>query len=398
MGIAAKILERCRIWLDNNHHFWFSWYTKDSQETQESEGVIIELPATMQQKLVNAVENLPSNPRDKQAIASTIDEAFDRWRNNPSNANNSVLILSSPITNVSRILSETLEEWGKEKQASIKILPLRARPTAIETIKSQLEHHLTFESKKYNSQEQKPEVLVIPNLSWCFLRSLEGLEGIEYLQSLWCEDANNRFWIIGTDPICLDYLDLVCNLQAYCGEVVTLPAIASEELQEWFDSIIDEFKITFHKPDIDQQLLDRDKDNKTHYFDRLSSISKGVSIVAVQVFLRSIQYQEADSNEEDETQPKAKILVAQTPKLPNLPALEPEEQYVLYSILLHGDITIFALAESLGDDQWEVQARVQILRRKGLVEEQDGVLKINPVHYPKLKQNLKSNNFIIDQQ
>ena len=65
-------------------------------------------------------------------------------------------------------------------------------------------------------------------------------------------------------------------------------------------------------------------------------------------------------------------------------------------MLLHGDMTIFALAESLGDPAPRVQARVQVLRQQGIVEQRGKILKINPIYYPKTKQKLASNNFVIN--
>ena len=373
-------------------NFLLSEDFSDSQETQKSKEFLVELPPEIHQKLFDAVENLPSNEADQQAIISSLDERFERWRDAPNHGNNSVLILSSPVTAVSTVLSEALEEWAEQKKVSLRLLPLTARPTEIATIKSKLEHYLEFPAKM---AKQQPEVVIIPNLSWCFLRSLEGLAGIEYWQSLLCKNPKNRFWIVGANQIGWVYLNLVCNLQAYVGEVVILSKIEQKELQKWLDPIIDEFNITFDSPNIDKQLLDRDKENKDHYFDRLYSISQGVSTVAAQSFLQSIRYQELD--EEDEAQPKQKKLIAQTPRLPNLPAFEPEEQYLLYSLLLHGDLTLSALATSLGDEESQVQARVQMLCRKGVVEQKEQILKIEPIYYPPLKQYLESNNFLINQ-
>ena len=397
----ARMFKRFKTWLINSRHFLFSWYTKDSQEIQEPERSLIELPKKIQDKLINAVEKLPSNPADKEAIISAVDQAFVRWRDDPNKADNSIVILSSPVTAVSRILSANLIEWAEQQNVFLRLLPLTARPIAIESIKSKLEHYLEQKTAINDNENQKPEVLVIPNLSWCFLRSLEGLEGIEYLQSLLCNASDHRFWIIGAGQVSWEYLDFVCNLEAYCGEVFNLPEIAPEKLQSWLEAVIEETKLTFDRPRIDKQLLDSDKDNKTNYFEHLTSISNGVSTVAVQGFLKSIFYEEIDEEEKDESdniKSQPKNLVAQNPKLPNLPNLQPVEQYLLYSLLLHGDLTISSLAESLGDDESEVQGRVQVLRRKGIVEQQDKILKINPVNYPKLKQRLASNNFIINRE
>ncbi len=400
------MLKRFKSWLANSRNFIFSRYTKDSEETQEPEKTLVQLPAEVRKKLVEDIENLPSNPADQKAIADALDETFERWRENPNNSNNSIAILSSPVAAVSRILSETLEDWTKQKQIPMKLLPIKARPTAAEKIKSKLEHYLKQKESETDDdpQELQPEVIVIPNLSWCFLRSFEGLEGIEYLQSLLCDGSKNRFWIIGGGQVGWQYLNLVCNLEAYCGKVMTLPKIEPEEFQDWLEPIIEDLDITFEKPSIDKQLLKGDKSNKTNYFNRLADISAGISTVAVQAFLKSIHYKEIDEvedflkNIEADVEQKLskKIVVAQIPHLPELPDLELADLYLLYSLLLHGDLTISALAESLGDERSQVQNRVLVLRNQGVVEQQEKVIKINPIHYPNIKRELAQNNFVIN--
>ena len=394
-----------KSWLSDSRNFIFSRYTKDSEETQEPERSLVELPPEVRKKLVEETENLSSNPADKKAITDALDEAFECWRENPNNSNNSIAILSSPVAAVSRILSETLEDWTKQKQIPMKLLPMTARPNAAEKIKSKLEYYLEQkESETDDDTEEQPEVIVIPNLSWCFLRSLEGLEGIEYLQSLLCDGSKNRFWIIGGGQVGWEYLNSVCNLEAYCGKVMTLPKIEPEEFQDWLEPIIEDLDITFDKPGIDKQLLESDKSDKTNYFNRLADISKGVSTVAVQAFLKSIHHKEIDEvkdflkdiETDVEHKLSEKIVVAQIPHLPDLPDLELADQYLLYSLLLHGDITISALAESLGDDQSQVQNRVLMLRHHGVVEQQEKVIKINPIHYPNIKRELANNNFVIN--
>ena len=269
-------------------------------------------------------------------------------------------------------------------------MPLTARPLAVESILPKLEHYLENQAKK---AQESAEVIVIPNLSWCFLRSLEGLEGIEYLQHLLCASSNKRFWIIGGERVGWEYLKSVCALEAYCGKIFDLPGITAEDLQHWLEPIIQEFKITFDQPRIDKQILDGDKNNQTSYFEHLADISQGVSTVAIQAFLKSIRYEPEEQNEAEST---TVGLIAQTPNLPKLPSFDSEDQYLLYSLLLHGDLTIAALAESLGDLESEVQALVQLLRRHGIVEQQGKILKINPIYYPRIKQTLASNNFIIN--
>ncbi|ELS04240.1 hypothetical protein Xen7305DRAFT_00039680 [Xenococcus sp. PCC 7305] len=392
------MLGKLKSWLVNNLpglNSLFAENITDSLKTSESEKLLDELSPEMYQQLVDAVENLPINQAEQQAIISSVDEKFESWQKAPNQANNSVLILSSPVTAVSSILSEALEEWAEQKKVSIRILPLTSRPTAIASIKTKLEHYLESLSTSNNSTKQQPEVIIIPNLSWCFLRSLEGLAGIEYLQSLLCQNPQNRFWVVGANQVGWTYLNVVFSLQAYFGEVVTLSEIEQKELQKWFDPVIGQFDITFDSPSIDKQILDGDKDNKEHYFDRLHSISQGVSLVAAQSFVKSIRYQEIDEAEETSD---TRQLIAQLPKLPSLPALESEEQYLLYSLLLHSDLTLSALATSLGDEEFQVQARIQMLCRKGIVKQKEHTYSINPIYYPPLKQYLENNNFLIAQR
>ncbi|VEP12535.1 conserved hypothetical protein [Hyella patelloides LEGE 07179] len=392
----ARMFKQLKNWLANQRSFLFSWYTKDSQETQEPERSLTELPPETKKQLVDLVQNLPNNPIEQEAISVKLDEAWKRWREDPNNANNSVVILSSPITAVSIIISETMKKWSQQKQIDIKLLPLTARPTEITDIKAKLEHFLKYKSEKENHDEKSVEVMVIPNLGWCFLRSLNGLEGIEYLQSLLCQHFQHRFWVIGAGQVGWEYLDLVCNLSAYCGETFVLPEVSPENLQTWLNPIVEQLSVTFDRPRIDQQLLKNDKDDQTRYFESLANVAEGVSTIAVQVFLKSIyqQVENDDQNEEEQAKSKPNPL-AKTPQLPNLPSIDSIDRYILYSLLLHNDLTMSALAESLGDGEGEVQGRVQVLRRKGIIEQQNKILKINPIHYPKLKQELDSNNFII---
>ncbi len=374
----------------NYFNFLWFWRNKNSPEIPETKRSLTDLPIALREKLVNGIQNLRSNPADREAIFSALDEAFDRWQENP-HYNNSLIILSNPVNPVSQILAKTLQQWTEEKQVGIKLLPITTRPNTIASIKSKLEACL--QPKWVKKDSETPEVVVIPNLSWCFLRSLEGLEGIEYIQSLLCNGSDNRFWIIATNQVGWEYLNCVYNLEALCQEVFSLPANSPEKLSEWLDPIIDQLEITFEQPRLNQQTLDDDKDDRDKYFDRLASISQGVSVVAIESFLKSIRYQKSDETEEN--QPQQGILVAENPKLPDLPILESDDLYLLYSLFLHDDLTMSALAESLGEELLPVQVRVQVLRRKGIIEQENEVLKINPIHYPKLKQQLASNNFIV---
>ncbi len=392
----GTLFNRFHTWLLDNRKTLLSRFTTDEKETSEPEKSLIELPSSLGSKLIAAVDELPTDNPDMEAIQSTLNEAFEKWRNNPLAADNSVVILSSPVTTVSRTLTESLQDWASEREISLRPLQWIGRPEKAEDITTKLRQQLgrglvTTESKQ-------PEVVIIPNLSWCFLRCVDGLEGIDYLQDVLLQD-DSRFWVIGGGKVGWEYLDHVSHFKAYCGEYLELPRLTGEQLQAWFEPIVSEFNITFAKPNIEFSDREEDESHESKYFEKLADISEGVNTVAAQVFLSSIRYQaensddsESDKSESDKSEG---ILEAQDPELPNLPRLNADEHYILYSLLLHGDLNLSALSKSLGDEQTLVKGQVQTLRRKGLVEQKHEILTINPIHYPRLKNELANNNFII---
>ncbi|WP_019508296.1 hypothetical protein [Pleurocapsa sp. PCC 7319] len=384
----STILKRFKTWIFESRSFVFSWYTKDRNQLQEPTRSLVELPSSLREKLIALTNQLADNPADTEVIRTSIDEAFEKWRAHPQRAENSIVILTSPVMVVSRIIITILENWSTQKQVSVKILPWNERPADVDSIELKLQQYLKREAG--DIARQQPEVMVIPNLSWCFLRSMDGLDGIDYLQKMLLHDSS-RFWIIATGKVSWDYLNSISDLEADCGRVCRLPEIKSDSLREWLKPITSELNITFADPRFESQILEGDKDAETIYFEDLASISRGISVIALQAFLASVNYQLPD----DENEQKQGFLTVESPELPNLPELESAHHYLLYFLLLHGDITLSTLAHSIGDKESKVRKQIKFLRGEGLVKEFDEILKINPIYYPKLKQELINNNFIL---
>ena len=383
----ATILRRFKTWIFESRSYIFSWYTRDRNQLQEPTKSLVELPPSIREKLIAATNKLADNPADTEAIRNCIDEAFEQWRDCPKRAENSIVILTSPVMVVSRIIITILEKWTKEKQVSVKVLPWNKRPADADEIKSKLQQYLEVEARKTKSD--RPEVIVIPNLNWCFLRSMDGLDGIDYLQEMLLHDPD-RFWIIATGKVTWDYLNSISDLEADCGRVTPLPELDSESLHQWLQPILAELDITFADPRLESKILEGDKDAETIYFEDLTSTSRGISVIALQAFLASIVDRSADEEESQQA-----ILQAQSPELPNLPELSSAHHYILYFLLLHGDITMRALAYSIGDSESKVRKQIKFLRNEGLVGETNEILKVNPIYYPQLKQELLNNNFVI---
>ena len=382
----ANVLRRFKTWIFESRSFVFSWYTKDRNQLQEPTKSLVELPPSLREKLIAATNKLADNPADTEAIRNCIDEAFEKWHDCPQRAENSIVILTSPVMVVSRIIITILENWTEEKQISVKVLPWNERPADADSIQSKLQQYLEVEAR---TKSDRPQVIVIPNLNWCFLRSMDGLDGIDYLQKMLLHDRD-RFWIIATGKVTWDYLNSISDLEADCGRVTPLPELDGDSLRQWLQPILAELEITFADPRLESKILEGDKDVETIYFEDLTSISRGISVIALQAFLASIVYQPPDEDDRQQA-----ILQAQSPELPNLPDLESAHHYILYFLLLHGDITMRALAYSIGDSESKVRKRIKFLRNEGLIEETNEILKINPIYYPQLKQELLNNNFII---
>ncbi|MGB3637653.1 MAG: ArsR family transcriptional regulator [Rivularia sp. (in: cyanobacteria)] len=387
----GTLFDRFQGWFLENRKTLLSRFSTDEQETQEPEKSLIELPPHFAAKLVAAVDELPTDNPDMEAINSKLNEAFEKWRSNPQAADNSVVILSSPVTTVSRTLNESLQDWASEREIPLRPLQWIGRPEKAEDIPTKLRQQLG--RGLVTTESQQPEIVVISNLSWCFLRCIDGLEGIDYLQDVLLQD-DSRFWVIGAGKVSWEYLNHVSHFKAYCGEYLELPRLTAEQLQEWFEPIVSKFDIHFAKPNIEFSNSEENESYQSRYFKKLADLSQGVNIVAVQIFLSSIRYEDKETDNEDNEKTEG-ILEAQYPELPNLPRLNPDEHYILYSLLLHGDLSLSALSESLGDEKNLVKGQVQMLRRKGLVEQKRGILTINPIHYPRLKSELANNNFII---
>ncbi|MGB3760015.1 MAG: helix-turn-helix domain-containing protein [Rivularia sp. (in: cyanobacteria)] len=387
----GTLFNRFETWLLDNRKTLMSRFSTDEQETPEPEKTLIELPSALASKLIAAVDELPTDNPDMEAIQSKLNEAFEKWRSNPQAADNSVVILSSPVTTVSRTLNESLKDWASEREIPLRPLQWIGRPEKAEDIVTKLRQQLGRGMLPTDSKQS--EVVVISNLSWCFLRCVDGLEGIDYLQDMLLQD-DSRFWVIGGGKVGWEYLNHVSHFKAYCGEYLELPRLTGEQLQAWLEPIVSEFKINFAKPNIEFPNSEENETNQSRYFRKLADLSEGVNTVAVQIFLSSIRYQDGDSDSE-ESDKNEEILEAQNPELPNLPRLNADEHYILYSLLLHGDLTLSALSDSLGDEKTLVKGQVKTLRRKGLIEQRRGIITINPIHYPRLKSELANNNFII---
>ncbi len=506
----ATKLSRFKDWLLNKRQFRVAWFAKDANQKPEPEEALSQLPDDMADELMAALNDLPIHPKEKETVLDALDEAITQWRKHPHLASNSVVVLSHPVSSVARILTESLHELRihKDNPLDVRLLDWVERPPDSGSIKQQIKEKLEWDEEDLpedietgerrdksvgdsderddRSADKRKTLAVIPNMCWCFLRSADGLEGVDYLQETLLSDRN-QFWAIGTGQVGWEYLKSTLKFHAYCGETIALKPLTGEEIEDWLKPVIDKFEIQFtdaaiHKRLTDPNTLldldissgnpieavseitqevsatvqssvraakdkllsdyekkeskDADTSPRKEYFERLADMSDGVSVVALQLFVKSLRYREVledvlkkepeggiqghlpkpptdtpktdqssvareaedqtDKEEPDPEKEPEKEIIAVMPKLAPLPELSQSDLYLLYSLMLHGDLTIKALAKSLGDAPQVVNNQVQMLRNAGVIEQKNGVIKTNPVHYPKLRRELSRNNFIIE--
>jgi hypothetical protein len=219
------------------------------------------------------------------------------------------------------------------------------------------------------------------------------LEAIEHLQEHVFRDPS-QFWLIGCNNWAWQYLNYVCNVGAYLGEAVSLPTLSKTELREWLAPVLGVVDLDVGQNEGDEKAAK----SQEQYFDNLADLSRGLSHVAAQLWLRSLR---CESPESDEFQGEEEIVARvrqDKAELPDLPELLPEDLYLLYSLLLHGGMSLSHLALSLGESETTVQSRVQFLWHADIVERQRDWLWVNPAHYPRIRATLDSNNFLVGEE
>ena len=410
-----------------------SWFAK--APTIDSSDVLDEPPPGFITQLTHEIQSLSAPLPYQKAIHKALGEAFNQWQEQPE-TNNSLVILGSPVDAIAPLLETTLrtrthfsknaEPW---QRARIRF-PLESKrssdPLAILTElrkaldRENLEDLETLEqedseadpeslSSSATDQEptKMPTIVVIPNLERCFLRCIQGWEGVEYLQNLVAYDPS-YFWVLGCSHWTWAFLDRVCHIRAYLEEVVHLPKLDGDELKEWLQPLMATVAASTHPEDPEAE-LDLGSDA---YWNALASTSAGISTTAAHLWLQSLRIRAEDLDEGSEEQHKAQGRTSQAPptsgstdeaphslrpikpSLPSLIDLDSMDRYLLHALLIHGKMTRSHLALSLGEAEQTIRSRVQVLRREGVIIQQGTWLWVHPAHYPKLRSELGNNNFL----
>ncbi|NJL45734.1 MAG: hypothetical protein HC922_08475 [Leptolyngbyaceae cyanobacterium SM2_3_12] len=208
------------------------------------------------------------------------------------------------------------------------------------------------------------------------------------------------------------FLNRVTRIGAYLEQVETLPRLRGKDLQTWLHPIARRVL----RPEPAEAPDTLPSFGHESDWQALAELSLGVSTTAAALWTRS-QRLHTDRIAELEALPLEKLdnldnledlqnlldpgpldLSLVKPTLPGLPDLASLDRYLLHSLLLHRFLTLGHLAQSLGESEQVVRARLQVLYREGVVRRYQGELTLNPIHYPKLLSELRNNNFLIEEE
>lgn len=404
-----------------------------AQERERKDPVQQRLPPAIAEPLNAELLALPMPESFRTQVTDQLRESLKRWRANPDSSN-CLVMLGHPV--------EPLALWLKEvathlDEANLQIMQLQqewsARPHNYSEIKSLLAEEFKQRTQQMESesrsdgrspQENPLSLVVIPSLDWCFLRCLDGLTAIEYLRSVVLNDRS-RFWLMACNHWGWEYLDQVCQLSAYFGQTVSLPDLNALQLRNWLLPVMEDWGIAFlpdlrSKPEamtglstdtessVGQISGDRaspwNSIEERRYFEILETLSNGVSSVALSLWLNSLCYAPPDQTPPDSASAVPERLSQQgwiyrsKAKLPKIPNFSADERYALYSLLLHGGISLSHLASSLGDEEGDARVNAQVLQRAGIVERDRNLLWVKPTCYPGIREDLYRNNFLVHEE
>ncbi len=346
-----------------------NWFSK--AQTIGIDQETTDLPQPDVDYLQQQLQLLPHHPTYLSTLKAALEESWQQWQQ--GTASNCYVVLSHPTEPLFQILSNMAH--SNLPAPSYLLVPDQTR------------HLLVDQLANLNlSSSTQDTLILLPSLDAYFFRSIQGLETIEHLiEKLTSTPA--CYWLIGCNHWTWTYLDSVCQIGAYFDEIAPLPSLTGQQIYNWLSNLLETLTL-----DWGGETTTTPTDHP--YFDRLANLSWGLSQVATQLWLKSLRY----PKQQDEAQSLSEVTLRVKPVvLPDLPSLTTEDHFLLYTLLLHNQITSQDLALSLGESVGRVQAQVKELLQKGLLHRHQSYLEIYPSYYIQIKTVLQNNNFLVPQ-
>lgn len=413
------------VWLIEQLRIWISRAKAEVSDLSIEE--TRELPPAIAQQLDSALEALPPHPLYLQCMRQALSQALEQWRNQPEL--NSLTILHSPVDSFLCIFEEGFASDGfQDWEYPTHRLSWSSRPFDLQQFTTELKKALQplnllpsvkNEDSEANGGSEREDcaapkpagIVMIPHLEWGFLRCIEGWQAIELLRDTAIANPN-YFWLIGCNHWAWQFLNHVTQLEAYFDQTLSLPELEGEALRDWLFPILQSLDETVK---LSSQVSSQEEDEQSELrqvYDHLSDVSRGIGSVAKALWRYSLKYEPDEKKDEvdPEPDPPAQLdppsksvadwlavgsLREKTARYLALPSLSADDRYLLFSLLLHGGLSVSHLSLTLGETEGKVRAQVQTLVRQQVLVRQGEVYRVHPVHYPRLRAELNRNNFLV---
>lgn len=342
-----------------------------------------------------------SSPQPYQAtIQEALVQSLQDWQTNPELENNNLVVLGRPVEDIGPIIKASLHQEFPDCEIRFFLGGYQRPPdplTVPQHLRRELEpdnetpSDITTPVTQADLDSHVPTIMVVSSLEQCFLRCIQGWEGIEYLQTLITKDSS-KFWVFGCNHWAWSFLERVCQISAYFERVVALPKLSGPELKTWLMPLLEVDLETQAAGPMIQVAAASDS-----YWHSLASTAEGIASTAVHLWLKSLQIRTDTLTDEGAVADETTLveLMPAKPALPGLTNLEALDRYLLHSLLIHREMTRSHLAISLGEAERSIRSRLQVLRREGIIRQRGRRLSVHPAHYPRLYNELGNNNFLI---
>ena len=194
-----------------------------------------ELTAVQINKVKQQIGNLTTHSMQKLAITEAFQQALALWQQQPE-GNNSLVILSSPVSYLNKVITESLTSLEANDLIETKFLSWHTRLHDYRQIKTQLLSSIKIPQTDVKIVSDNYKLIIIPRLEWFFLRCIGGLETIETLRDLVAGDSS-CFWLIGCNSWAWQYLNKIHQINAYLTNTILSPPLQDEATKEWLEPV-----------------------------------------------------------------------------------------------------------------------------------------------------------------
>lgn len=385
------LIEPLKKWLPS-----FSWKTNKSSPSLDltSKDKLSEpLPLKLINRLNDKLLGLPIQNYYQQFILENIISYTDKWlKDSESSLKNCLVINDNPVGNFGNVVSrifENIDQFSSYPESYYlfnSIINQEDRKIKLNYFQEEL-------SKVKNRKEKT--VVIIPDLSDYFLRTVQGLEILEKLLNFIDEDSE-KLWLIGCNHWLWLFLTKIYRWDAYVQKSWNFPKLSQEDLQNLLEPVLN--LLEFNWEDLQNFSLNLSNQNenqvvkidnlKDKYFQTINNLSEGCLSIASQLCFSSLFYITDEDN-------PVSYLKLNYPSFPNFPSISQEDRYLLFALGLHHCLNKYDLALILGDDPIFLTSQIECLINAKLMIFMGNNLILNPIYFYQLNQDLKDNHFLV---